>query len=222
MLQDTGPEKDLTVAECLRLYGGYYADPWSPDELLRMVGLQAQAGQRAGQLSGGQRRRLDLAIALAGRPALLFLDEPTTGFDPAARREAWAGIAALKELGTTIVLTTHYIEEAERLADRVGVLRAGRLVSLGAPDTLTGTGPSRVAFTLPPTIEVTELPAPARAALSHVDKGAVELVTDTPLDLVAVINEWARASGFVLADLEIRRPSLEDAYLQITSEESAS
>jgi ABC-2 type transport system ATP-binding protein len=219
VLQEVGPERELTVTECLRMYGGYYPDPWPPADLLRLTGLQAEANQRAADLSGGQRRRLDLAIALVGRPAVLFLDEPTTGFDPAARREAWAGIAALKDVGTTILLTTHYMEEAERLADRIAVLRSGKLVSLDAPRNLTGRGSARIVFTLPTGLTVHDLPGPIRSAVSNVDNGEhVELVAEAPTRLLASILEWARQNGHDLPDIEVRRPSLEDAYLHLTME----
>jgi ABC-2 type transport system ATP-binding protein len=223
MLQEVGPERELTVAECLGLYGGYYADPWPAAELLLLTGLLAEANQRVAQLSGGQRRRLDLAIALVGRPAVLFLDEPTTGFDPAARREAWAGIAALKEMGTTIILTTHYMEEAERLSDRIAVLRAGKLVSLDTPANLTGRAGSRIVFTLPPGLSVHDLPRPIRSTVSNVDSGGrVELTADEPARLLTSVIEWARQDGHALPDIEVRQPSLEEAYLDLTTEAGAS
>jgi ABC-2 type transport system ATP-binding protein len=217
MLQEIGPERDLSVTDCLRLYGGYYPDPWPLPDLLRLTGLQAEADQRAARLSGGQRRRLDLAIALVGRPALLFLDEPTTGFDPAARREAWAGIAALKQMGTTIMLTTHYMDEAERLADRIAVLRAGQLVSLDTPGKLTARGGSRIAFTLPSGLTVADLPGPTRDLVSIVDDEVVVPVTGSPLPVLAEIVDWARRYGYDLPDLEVSRPGLEDAYLALTT-----
>ena len=222
MLQETGPEPDLTVADSLRLYGGYYPDPWPPDDLLRLTGLTAQARLRAAQLSGGQRRRLDLALALVGRPVVLFLDEPTTGFDPAARREAWATVAALKELGTTIILTTHYMEEAERLADRVGFLRGGVLVSQGPPGglALRQAAPA-IAFTLPAGVTAEDLPDAARRAMTGSDGGRVTLTATSPLRVLGVLASWADRGGYDLPDLEVRRPTLEDAYLQLTGEQEA-
>jgi ABC-2 type transport system ATP-binding protein len=222
MLQETGPERELTVTECLRLYGGYYADPWPPTELLHLTGLQAEANQSAASLSGGQRRRLDLAIALVGRPGLLFLDEPTTGFDPAARHEAWATIAALKGMGTTIILTSHYMDEVERLADRIGIMRTGAMVLLGASNELTGHGGSRVGFTLPAGVNVHDLPHLIRAKVSTVENGTVQMISDSPTNLVASIMDWARQNGHELSDIEVRRPSLEDLYLQVTAAEGTS
>src|SRR5664279_700772 len=136
VLQESEPEAELTVEECLSLYAGYYPAPRPVAETLDLVGLKQRAGSRCGRLSGGQRRRLDVALALIGDPELLFLDEPTTGFDPSARRSAWEVIAGLRSLGKTIFLTTHYMEEAEYLADRVAVIAAGRIVAEGTPATL--------------------------------------------------------------------------------------
>jgi ABC-2 type transport system ATP-binding protein len=222
MLQETGPERELTVTECLRLYGGYYADPWPPADLLRLTGLEAEANQRAALLSGGQRRRLDLAIALVGRPGLLFLDEPTTGFDPAARHVAWAGIAELKDLGTTIILTSHYMEEVERLADRIGILRAGAMVSQGPANDLTGGDTSRILFTLPVGLTVHDLPHPIRTTVSNVDGLTVELLTSSPTNLIAALMDWARQNGHELFDIEVRKPTLEDLYLQAIAERGES
>jgi ABC-2 type transport system ATP-binding protein len=217
MLQETGPEPDLTVTECLRLYGGYYPDPWPVGDLLELTALDAQAGLRATQLSGGQRRKLDLALALTGRPQLLFLDEPTTGFDPAARREAWDTIAALKDTGTTIILTSHYMEEAERLADRVAVIAAGTLVSQGPPGSLIARQATpTIAFTLPPGLTADDLPEPARHAVCGPPGRTVTLPVPSALPMLRILADWAGQAGFDLPDLEVRRPSLEDAYLQLT------
>jgi ABC-2 type transport system ATP-binding protein len=222
MLQETGPEPDLTVADSLRLYGGYYPDPWPPGDLLLLTGLSAQARLRAAQLSGGQRRRLDLALALVGRPHVLFLDEPTTGFDPAARREAWAMVAALKDLGTTIILTTHYMEEAERLADRVGFLRGGVLVSQGPPGGLAlRQADPAITFTLPAGVTPEDLPDAARRAMTGSDGGRVTLTAASPLRLLGVLASWADRGGYEVPDLEVRRPTLEDAYLQLTGDQEA-
>jgi ABC-2 type transport system ATP-binding protein len=220
MLQETGPERDLTVAECLRLYGGYYPSPWPPGELLRVTGLEGQAARRATQLSGGQRRRLDLALALVGRPQVLFLDEPTTGFDPAARHDAWNTIASLKDLGTTIILTTHYMEEAEHLADRVAFIAAGRLVSQGAPGDLAAREASpRITFTLPAGISPGDLPEPVRSAVSSSSGGTVVLSARSPLTLLGRLASWAEQAQADLIDLEVRRPTLEDSYLQLTGDQ---
>jgi ABC-2 type transport system ATP-binding protein len=222
MLQETGPEPDLTVAECLRLYAGYYPDPWPAADLLELTGLDGQAGKRATQLSGGQRRKLDLALALTGRPRLLFLDEPTTGFDPAARRDAWDVIAALKDTGTTVILTTHYMEEAERLADRVAVIAAGTLVSQGPPAALIARQASAsITFTLPAGVTEADLPEPARRAATAAPGGKLTLPVATPLPMLRILADWAGQAGYDLPDLEVRRPTLEDAYLQLTTDQEA-
>jgi ABC-2 type transport system ATP-binding protein len=222
MLQETGPETDLTVAECLRLYGGYYPAPWAAADLLELTGLDAHASKKTTQLSGGQRRKLDLALALTGRPQVLFLDEPTTGFDPAARRDAWEVIAALKDTGTTMILTTHYMEEAERLADRVAVITAGALVSQGSPDALaTRRATPTITFTLPPGVAADDLPEPARWEVSSTPGGKLALSAASPLPMLRILAEWAERAGHDLPDLEVRRPTLEDAYLQLTSHQKA-
>jgi ABC-2 type transport system ATP-binding protein len=222
MLQETGPEPDLTVTECLRLYAGYYPDPWPAADLIELTGLDADAGKKAGQLSGGQRRKLDLALALTGRPRVLFLDEPTTGFDPAARRDAWEVIAALKDTGTTIILTTHYMEEAERLADHVAVMAAGTLVRQGPPESLvTSQTTSTITFTLPVGLTTDDLPGPARTAASSAAGGKVTLARTAPLPMLRIIADWAEHAGHDLPDLEVRRPTLEDVYLQLTSDQEA-
>jgi ABC-2 type transport system ATP-binding protein len=219
MLQEAGPEPGLTVAECLRLYGGYFPDPWPAGDLLELTGLSPQSGQRATQLSGGQQRKLDLALALTGRPQVLFLDEPTTGFDPAARRDAWDTIAALKDTGTTIILTTHYMEEAERLADRVAVITAGTMVSQGSPDRLIARQATpTITFTLPDGLTAADLPDPARGAASSTPGGAITLPAPAPLPMLRLLADWAERAGHDLPDLEVRRPTLEDAYLQLTGE----
>jgi len=219
MLQETGPEPDLTVAECLHLYGGYYADPWPAADLLELTGLDAHAGKKATRLSGGQRRKLDLALALTGRPQVLFLDEPTTGFDPAARHDAWEIIAALKGTGATMVLTTHYMEEAERLADRVAVITAGTLVSQGSPHSLVNRqGSPTITFTLPAGLTAADLPEPARHAVCG-SGGKLALPAASPLPMLGTLAAWAERAGVDLPDLEVRRPTLEDVYLQLTTDQ---
>jgi ABC-2 type transport system ATP-binding protein len=221
MLQETGPEADLKVTECLRLYGGYYSDSRPIGELLKLTGLDDQARTRASQLSGGQRRKLDLALAMIGRPRLMFLDEPTTGFDPAARHNAWDTIQALKQDGTTIVLTTHYMEEAERLADRVAVIAQGNIVCLGPPGSLLrGQAAATITFTLPAGQRPDDLPEPVRQAVSGAVGGRVTLTASSSLPLLRVLADWADLGGHDLADLEVRRPTLEDAYLQLTDSEA--
>jgi len=211
VLQETAPELDLTVRECLRLYAGYYSAPRDLDEVLGLVGLQEAAATRTDRLSGGQRRRLDVALALVGDPELIFLDEPTTGFDPAARRQAWEVVGGLRALGRTILLPTHYMEEAERLADRIVVMARGRVVAEGTPATLGGRDRAAavVAFSLPPGATPPPLGEPD-------ERGRVVLRSrHVPADLAA-LAAWALADGIPLADLTVRRPTLEDIYLELT------
>ncbi|MDV6014356.1 ABC transporter ATP-binding protein [Haloechinothrix sp. LS1_15] len=188
----------LTVEESVRHYAGYYPRSHEPGEVIERVGLAAKARTRVKHLSGGQRRRLDVALGIVGRPELLFLDEPTTGFDPEARRRFWELISSLAAYGTTIVLTTHYLDEAEALADRVGVITKGRIVAEGSPDTLGGR-------------------ASATATVRwHDEEGPHAVPTDTP---TALISELATTRG-ELAGLTVTRPSLEDIYLELIGEPS--
>jgi ABC-2 type transport system ATP-binding protein len=220
VLQESEPEAELTARECLLLYGGYYPTPRDPDEVIALVGLEEKADTRSGRLSGGQRRRLDVGLALVGDPELVFLDEPTTGFDPSARRAAWAVIAGLRELGKTIFLTTHYMEEAETLADRIIVLRAGQIVAEGTPTTLGGRdrAGSEVSFSLPPGVTRTELPKLVRAALEPEPGDRVLARTHEPLALLGSLAEWGQAGGHALEDIDVRRPTLEDVYLRLTAD----
>jgi ABC-2 type transport system ATP-binding protein len=222
VLQASTPEAELTVEETLRLYAGFYARPAPVARLLELCGLSDQAGVRNKRLSGGQQRRLDVALALAGNPELLFLDEPTTGFDPAARRSAWAMIAGLRSLGTTIVLTTHYLEEAEVLADRIAVVHHGRIVAEGTPADLGGRDRAEtvIAFHLPagvppwPGATQTQTPSPSPSA-----SGGVRYVVATR-DVTLTLYEltrWAVERGVELGDVEVSRPSLEDIYFGLTS-----
>ncbi len=218
VLQESHPEPGLTVRECLQLYSGYYEAPRNIEETIALVGLEQKADALAEQLSGGQRRRLDVALALIGDPELIFLDEPTTGFDPSARRAAWDVIAGLRSLGKTVFLTTHYMDEAENLADRIAVIAAGRIVAEGTPQTLGGRErmAARITFTLPAGIAAPDLPVGlARAATSHAN-GRVVLESARPLVDVGALAEWALARGVELPDLDVRRPSLEDVYLELT------
>jgi ABC-2 type transport system ATP-binding protein len=194
VLQSTGAFEDLTVAEVVGQFAAFFPDARAPDEVIAAVGLADRRNARAGTLSGGQRRRLDVAVGVVGRPELLFLDEPTTGFDPEARREFWHLIAGLRRGGTTVVLTTHSLEEAEALADRVAVVCAGRLVALGTPAELGGR-------------------ATAAATVRWTDgSGRHEQLTATPATLVAELV--ARAGGEI-PELTVTRPSLEDVYLEL-------
>jgi len=218
VLQESEPEHDLTAAECLQLYAGYYPAPRDVRETLALVGLSDRAGSIASRLSGGQRRRLDVALALIGNPELLFLDEPTTGFDPSARRAAWDMISGLRALGVTVFLTTHYMDEAEHLADRVAVIAQGRIVAEGTPATLAGRerAAAEIRFSLPPGAGSDELPEPVRSALAGTDGRRVLARATSPVSVLGPLIRWAEARGADLADLDVRRPSLEDIYLSLT------
>jgi ABC-2 type transport system ATP-binding protein len=222
VLQESQPERDLNVAECLQLYAGYYPSPRSVDDTLALVGLSDRAGALAGRLSGGQRRRLDVALALIGNPELLFLDEPTTGFDPSARRAAWEMISGLRALGVTVFLTTHFMDEAEQLADRVMVISGGVIVAEGTPGTLGGRerAAAQIRFSLPPGTAVDDLPEPVRNAVIGHDGERVLLRAPSPIAVLGPLISWAKGCGSDLADLEVRRPSLEDVYLALTSPEA--
>ncbi len=201
VLQSGHLEPYLTVAESLALYAGYYRAPRPVDEVIEAIGLGEKAGERAGRLSGGQQRRLDVGMALIGDPDLLFLDEPTTGFDPEARRQAWDVVVGLRALGKTVFLTTHYMDEAQRLADRVAILAGGKVVARGTPEDL-GDRESR----------------PAR--ISYREGGReVELETTTPVQTLNELTGRALANGLELEALEVTRPSLEDVYLELTRSE---
>jgi len=220
VLQEAEPEAELTAGECLSMYAGYYGRPRPVAQTLDLVGLADQRATRCGQMSGGQRRRLDVALALIGDPELIFLDEPTTGFDPAARQSAWAVIAGLRDLGKTIFLTTHYMEEAEELADRIAVLAAGQIVAQGSPATLGGrdTEASVISFTLPPGVPVTDLPPAVAARVTRTAGGHVEVEATSAGPLLAELGGWAEAHHLDLLDLQVHRHTLEDIYLQLTRE----
>jgi ABC-2 type transport system ATP-binding protein len=215
VLQSTGVIEYLTVREVVELHAGYYPRPRDVDEVIGLVGLEGERDRRVKRLSGGQRRRVDLAVALAGDPELLFLDEPTTGFDPSARRQAWDMIRGLTGLSKTIFLTTHYMEEAQQLADRVAVIAGGRIVAEGSPRTLGGRqrGTTTIRFGLP---EGTELPD--RFAAERRD-GHYQLETDDPTRLLYELTDWARSARASLEALEVTRPSLEDVYLRLTAQD---
>jgi ABC-2 type transport system ATP-binding protein len=219
VLQESQPEPGLTVRECLELYAGYYSAPRDIAQTIELVGLGEKAGTLGEQLSGGQRRRLDVALALVGDPELIFLDEPTTGFDPAARRAAWSVISGLRGLGKTVFLTTHYMDEAEHLADRIAVIVGGRIVAEGAPATLGGRErmSAAITFSLPGRVSAQELPPALRDLVRASENGRVELVSGRPLADVKALAEWASERGLDdLPELDVRRPSLEDVYLELT------
>src|SRR6201991_2475029 len=195
VLQDTDDAADLTVAEMVKHIGGLYPDARPADDVIELVGLTDKRNARVRQLSGGQRRRLDVALGIVGRPELLFLDEPTTGFDPEARRQFWELIKTLREDGTTIVLTTHYLDEAEALADRIAVIAAGPIVAEGAPDTLGGRARAAARVGWDP-------PTGARRTVE----------TSTP---TATIAELAGEFGGEIPGLTVTRPTLEDVYLDL-------
>jgi ABC-2 type transport system ATP-binding protein len=203
VLQSSAMYPNLSVIESLELFAGYYRDPLDVDQVVGLVGLEEKRGDRVRTLSGGQTRRLDLGLGLIGNPEVLFLDEPTTGFDPAARRAAWEVIRSLRSLGKTILLTTHYLDEAESLADRVAVLREGRIAAIGRPEDLTGSTPA------------TEI----RYRSNGED---VVVSTHEPTRVLHELTAKALAEGAELENLSVRRPTLEEIYLALTgSEEEA-
>jgi ABC-2 type transport system ATP-binding protein len=219
VLQAAGIDGELSVREVLSIYGSAYPRALPAEELIAMVGLQNTRRARVKTLSGGQRRRLDLALALVGDPDLIFLDEPTTGFDPAARHGAWQLISSLRGAGRTIVLTSHYMDEVQELADRVAVVAAGRIVAEGTPDAL-GDEPHRtsICFRLPPGAGAEELP-PRLRRMARMHRGGVELLTPAPTRALLELCTWAVERGIELASLTVSGPSLEQVYLQLTGEE---
>ncbi|HTW01779.1 MAG TPA: ABC transporter ATP-binding protein [Streptosporangiaceae bacterium] len=216
VLQDIAVEPYLTVRETLARNAGYYPAPRDVDEMVALVGLGDQARRKVRSLSGGQQRRLDLALGMIGNPRLLFLDEPTTGFDPSARREAWEIVRSLRAAGTTVLLTTHYMDEAQALADRVAVISCGQIVAEGPPSSLGGrdTARARIRFALPPGCPPDDLPQDAVVA-----DGVVTLETADPTPVLHRLTGWALRRGTVLDRLTVDRPSLEDVYLSLTSGE---
>jgi len=234
--QEEGLDSLLTVAEAVSLYSAAYPEPRPVGEVLALVGLDERADVRTGELSGGQRRRLELALAIAGDPELIFLDEPTTGFDPAARRQSWELIAGLRELGTTVLLTTHYLDEAQHLADRVVVVSGGRVIAEGTPESLAADRAPQalVGFREPDAAAADAgagaaadagaaagaLPLPVGAEVERRD-GRISFRTPAPTRDLAPLVAWAAARGVELEGLTVIRPSLEDVYLELTKEASA-
>ena len=200
VLQHTDLTPVLTVREIHRLFAGYYTHPRDVDEVIELVGLSEKRNARVKTLSGGQKRRLDLGVALVGDPDLVFLDEPTTGFDPTARRSAWEMVRALRSLGKTILLTTHYLDEAQQLADRVAVIRAGAIIGLGTPAELIGDT--------------------SRTEIRYVRDGEqIVIETDEPTRTLNELTSQALADGEELQELEVLRPTLEDVYLELVDDE---
>ncbi|MYU32822.1 MULTISPECIES: ABC transporter ATP-binding protein [unclassified Streptomyces] len=212
MLQEGGFPSDLTVTETLRMWAGCTSGARPPAEVLDLVGLGARAQVRVKQLSGGERRRLDLALALLGRPEILFLDEPTTGLDAEGRRETWRLVRELREAGTTVLLTTHYLEEAEALADRLAIMHQGRIVTSGTIADVTAERPARIRFELPAGVPAARLPLTLRAAA---DGRRVDIRTHTLQESLHTLLSWARESGVDLIGLDARSASLEEAFLDI-------
>jgi ABC-2 type transport system ATP-binding protein len=217
VLQEAGFDEEFSVRELVELYAGLYPRRRDPDDVIALVGLDDKARARTKTLSGGQRRRLDLALGLVGDPELLFLDEPTTGFDPSARHRAWDLVTSLRELGTTIVLTTHYMEEAERLADRVAVIQSGHLIALDTPDQLVrGQGARAViSFLLPEGIAPEALPVIGVGG-PHVRDAQVDIATADPTRDLQALTQWALERDVGLIGLSMTPPSLEDVYLDLT------
>ncbi len=219
VLQSTGVEPYLTVRETLTMYAGFYPHPRPLDEVIGLTGLHEKRDERVVRLSGGQQRRLDMAIALVGDPELLFLDEPTTGFDPTARREAWEVVRNLASLGKTVLLTTHYMDEAQHLADRVAVMRAGRIVAEGAPSTLAfrDRATAHVRYRLGDA----ELRPPEGLRGAPGADGFVDVEVDDVVRALHSLTGWALDNGVDLDGLEVSRPTLEDVYLALTAAEDA-
>jgi ABC-2 type transport system ATP-binding protein len=220
MLQSGGIDADLSVAETVRLYASFYRQPRSVPETIALVGLTDDARRRVRTLSGGMQRRLDLCLALIGDPEVIFLDEPTTGFDPTARRAAWDMVAGLGSLGKTVLLTSHYMDEVEHLADRVAIIRRGRLIEVSTPRKLGGRDAAAVliSFRAPYAGWVEELPVgPWHLLPGEADTVTVE--TAEPTHALAVLTSWAVERGTELAGLAVTRPSLEDTYLRMTRDD---
>ncbi len=217
VLQTGETTRELTVRETLRLWAAYQPDSRPVDDVIDLVGLAEKADDRVGRLSGGQRRRVEVGMALIGNPELVFLDEPTTGFDPEARRQFWGVIGGLRDLGTTVFLTTHYMDEAQALADRVAIVKDGQIVAEGPPGEL---GPDRdrvaiINFVLPPASEAADLPTglPGETAVSG---RRVTVRSERPTAALATLAAWAGERGGELPELTVNRPSLEDVYLELT------
>lgn len=216
VLQESEPVPELTAAEAVRMQAGYYQNPRDPDKTLELVGLSDSADHRTRKLSGGQKRRLDLALALVGNPSLVFLDEPTTGFDPSARRESWGMIEALRHLGSTVLLTTHYMDEAEQLADRIVVIAAGQIVAEGTAEELAASVNAMTRITWQPSPD--DPRPPGRFGWSPDEHGGAMIETNDVLMTLHALTSWATELAIDLPKLNVARPSLEDVYLLLTTE----
>ena len=214
VLQETAIEKELSVREAIEIYGALYPRRRAAGELIEIVGLEAKADARIKTLSGGQRRRLELALGIVGDPELLFLDEPTTGFDPSARRQAWTVIENLASLGKTILLTTHYMDEAQALSDRVAVIRSGEIVAEGTPGTIGGRADAAtvISFTLPVAT------APPGLGETRNEDGVYLLTAPEATRTLHRLTSWAVDQGVELGSLRVEKPSLEDIYLELAGE----
>jgi ABC-2 type transport system ATP-binding protein len=217
VLQDSQLEPTLTVRETVTMFSDFYPQPRPVDETIELVGLKEKRDARIGTLSGGQRRRADVAVAIVGDPELIFLDEPTTGFDPSARRDAWNMIEGLKSLGKTIFLTTHYMDEAQHLADRVAILAAGKIVARGRPDELGGASEQAavIRFRVPGGVTPDQLRSAAQVPV-EVAGGEASIQSEDPQQVLYRLLSWAEREGRRLEALEVSRPSLEDVFLQLT------
>ncbi len=222
VLQTSGVENEFTVREVVDLYATAYRSRRTLDEVVELVGLVEKVDERVGSLSGGQRRRVDLALGIVGRPDLLFLDEPTTGFDPSARRKSWDLIEGLCDDGVTVLLTTHYLDEAEHLADRVGVLASGKMIAEGTPAQLIeGISGTVVSFMLPDSIETADATStfgPVLGAEVRISGRLVEATVDRATEVVHRATGWAIENGVELDSLRVARASLEDVFLQLTEQ----
>jgi ABC-2 type transport system ATP-binding protein len=217
VLQSGGIQEELTVGELLEMHGRWYPRSLSPEHLIELVELDAKVDAKAGKLSGGQRRRLDLALGLVGDPDVLFLDEPTTGFDPHARRNAWSTVRALCDTGKTIFLTTHFMDEAQFLADRVAVMNNGKIVASGPPEALGGRDelPTEIRFKLPEGVGTWEVPTLPGAAMSE-DRDGVLVTTADGVAVTHAITGWATERAIALTGFSVSQPTLEDVYLALT------
>jgi ABC-2 type transport system ATP-binding protein len=217
VLQQCGVQPDLTVYELVEMFGRYHVHHRPVDEVIELVELTEKRDERSKNLSGGQRRRLDLALALVGDPELIFLDEPTTGFDPQARRQAWSTIRSLCQLGKTVFLTTHFMDEAQFLADRVAVMRGGEIIASGRPDELGGRDlrPAEIRFALPDGLSLDDVPkVPSEGRSLQGDR--VIINTRQPIHATQIVTSWAVESGIDLAHFSVTQPTLEDIYLELT------